>query len=242
MPHEVVAAFARAVDGPTIFVLEDVHWADEATLDVLRLLARRVETIPVLVVATYRDDELDRTHPLRLVVGELATSERVTRRKLSPLSPAAVAQLADPHGFDTDELFRKTVRELDQCAALRRLRLQVDRRLCQGVQEAARWMLRIGEDAPVQQGRLEHGNLQTAEYRLDLAGQVRVVEYVVQYAGDDVDGDAVDRRFALVGERLFQRAQLVGAALAQCITIEARQFGRQGRDCRPALQMIQHTD
>ncbi len=102
-------------------------------------------------------------------------------------------------------------------------------------------MLRIGEDAPVQQRRLEHGNLQTAEYRLDLIGQVRVVEYVVQHAGDDVDGDEVDRRFALVGERLFQRAQLVGAALAQCIAIEARQFRRQGRDCRPALQMIQHT-
>ena len=83
MPHEVMAAFARAVAGPTIFVLEDVHWADEATLDVLRLLARRVETIPVLVVATYRDDELDRAHPLRLVVGELATSEHVTRRRLS---------------------------------------------------------------------------------------------------------------------------------------------------------------
>ena len=108
MAHEVVAAFARGVRGPTIFVLEDVHWADEATLDVLRLLARRVETIPVLVVATYRDDELDRAHPLRLVVGELATSEHVTRRRLSPLSPSAVAQLADPHGFDTDELFRKT--------------------------------------------------------------------------------------------------------------------------------------
>src|SRR5207237_9273318 len=87
MPHEVVAAFARSVHGPTIFVLEDVHWADEATLDVLRLLTRRVETIPVLVVATYRDDELDRAHPLRLVVGQLATNEHVTRRQLTPLPP-----------------------------------------------------------------------------------------------------------------------------------------------------------
>src|SRR5712691_10034941 len=54
MPHEVVAALvgelrARA---PTVFVLEDVHWADEATLDVLRLLARRVEAVPALIVAS----------------------------------------------------------------------------------------------------------------------------------------------------------------------------------------------
>src|SRR5919197_5560405 len=53
MPHEVVTALARELSGrpPTIFVFEDVHWADEATLDVLRLLARRVETVPALVVA-----------------------------------------------------------------------------------------------------------------------------------------------------------------------------------------------
>jgi predicted ATPase len=71
---------------PTVFVLEDVHWADEATLDVLRLLARRVETVPALVVASYRDDQLDRTHPLRIILGELATSRAVGRIKLAGLS------------------------------------------------------------------------------------------------------------------------------------------------------------
>lgn len=46
MPHEVLAALVRELRrrAPTVLVLEDVHWADEATLDVLRLLARRVET------------------------------------------------------------------------------------------------------------------------------------------------------------------------------------------------------
>ena len=60
-PHEVVAALAHELSArvPTIFVLEDLHWADEATLDVLRLLARRVATVPALVIASYRDDELD---------------------------------------------------------------------------------------------------------------------------------------------------------------------------------------
>ena len=60
-----------AAPAATMLVLEDVHWADEATLDVLRLLARRIETLPALVLATYRDDELDRAHPLRIVLGEL---------------------------------------------------------------------------------------------------------------------------------------------------------------------------
>ena len=89
MPYEVVTALAHELSarGPTVFVLEDVHWADEATLDVLRLLARRVETVPVLVVASYRDDALDRAHPLRTMLGELARSRTVGRMKLMRLSP-----------------------------------------------------------------------------------------------------------------------------------------------------------
>jgi DNA-binding CsgD family transcriptional regulator/tetratricopeptide (TPR) repeat protein len=110
MPHAVVTALARELRAraPTVFVLEDAHWADEATLDVLRLLARRVETVPALVVATYRDDELDRAHPFRVLIGELATSRTVGRMRLLRLSPAAVAQLAQPHGVDAEELYRKT--------------------------------------------------------------------------------------------------------------------------------------
>jgi predicted ATPase len=74
-PHEVVAALMRDLPArePTIVVLEDLHWADEATLDVLRLLAHRIASVPTLVVASYRDDELGRDHPLRIVLGELAS-------------------------------------------------------------------------------------------------------------------------------------------------------------------------
>src|SRR5262245_1071404 len=110
MPYEVVSALARELGArvPTVFVLEDAHWADEATLDVLRLPARRVETLPALVLASYRDDELDRTHPLRIVLGELATSRTVARMKLSRLSPEAVTQLAEPYAVDADELYRTT--------------------------------------------------------------------------------------------------------------------------------------
>jgi DNA-binding CsgD family transcriptional regulator/tetratricopeptide (TPR) repeat protein len=110
MPYAVVTALAQELRArvPSVFVLEDVHWADEATLDVLRLLARRVETVPALVVASYRDDELDRAHPLRILLGELARSRTVRRLKPARLSPGAVAQLAAPYGVDADELYRKT--------------------------------------------------------------------------------------------------------------------------------------
>ena len=71
-PSDVLGALLEELRrrSPTVVVLEDLHWADEATLDVVRLLARRVTAAAALVVATHRD-ELDRRHPLRIVLGEL---------------------------------------------------------------------------------------------------------------------------------------------------------------------------
>jgi DNA-binding CsgD family transcriptional regulator/tetratricopeptide (TPR) repeat protein len=91
-----------------VLVIEDAHWADDATLDVLRLLARRVESARVLVVVTYRDDELEIAHPLRIVLGELARTPRVDRVAVPRLSRAAVAELAEAGGVDADELYRTT--------------------------------------------------------------------------------------------------------------------------------------
>jgi DNA-binding CsgD family transcriptional regulator len=110
LPHEMATALCHELraDAPSVFVLEDVHWADEATLDVLRLLTRRVDTVPGLILVSYRDDDLARDHPLRIVVGELARTEAVDRLKLAALSPAAVAHLAEPSGVDPGELYRKT--------------------------------------------------------------------------------------------------------------------------------------
>ncbi len=108
--HELVSALLAETSGrrPAIVVLEDVHWADEATLDALRLLARKVDRAAVLVLVTYRDDELDRSHPLRAVVGELATRSAVDRMTLEPLSEHGVAALAGDAKVDADELYRKT--------------------------------------------------------------------------------------------------------------------------------------
>ena len=110
-PHEVAAALLRELEAevPSVVVIEDVHWADEGTLDVLRLLGRRLRATPALVIASYRDDALARDHPLRVVLGELATSDAAARLRLQPLSAEAVALLAEPHdGVDVDELYRNT--------------------------------------------------------------------------------------------------------------------------------------
>ena len=109
-PHEITAALIGelAGAGATILVLEDLHWADEATLDVLRLLARKAQAVPALIVASYRDDEIDRTHPLTLVLGELARTRTVTRLMVPTLSPDAVGTLAEPHAIDVQELYRQT--------------------------------------------------------------------------------------------------------------------------------------
>src|SRR6478735_4899041 len=71
---------------PTLLVLEDVHWADEATLDMLRFLGRRLVGLPLLVVATYRDDETGASSRLTGVLGDLATAPHVIRETLVPLS------------------------------------------------------------------------------------------------------------------------------------------------------------
>src|SRR5262249_38169568 len=84
------------------------HAADEATLDVVRLLARRARSAPALVLVSYRDDELARGHPLQRVLGDLAAEEAGGRIKLSPLSPAAVATLAESRSVDAELLYRAT--------------------------------------------------------------------------------------------------------------------------------------
>jgi DNA-binding CsgD family transcriptional regulator/tetratricopeptide (TPR) repeat protein len=91
-----------------VLLLDDLHWADEATLDALRFVGRRIETTHALVVGTYRDDEVGRQHPLRVVVGDLATSPAVRRIPLAPLSRESVGELARGTGLDPHELHQRT--------------------------------------------------------------------------------------------------------------------------------------
>jgi DNA-binding CsgD family transcriptional regulator/tetratricopeptide (TPR) repeat protein len=93
---------------PTIITIEDVHWADEATLDLLSYLGRRIQHLRVLLLVSYREEAFVANDPLRLTLGGLA-SQRATRRLTVPtLSTAGVATLAEGTRIDATELHRLT--------------------------------------------------------------------------------------------------------------------------------------
>ncbi len=93
---------------PVVAAVEDVHWADPLTLDLLRLLTRRTEALRVAIVVTFRDDEIAANPALELLLGDLAGAATVRRVSLRPLSTAAVREIAGTSGLDPVELARVT--------------------------------------------------------------------------------------------------------------------------------------
>lgn len=92
----------------TLAVFEDVHWADEATLDLLTFLSRRITHTRTLLVLSYRDDELDLQHPLRFLLGDLAGRSVIYRVAVAPLSVQGVRQLVGARALDADTLHHQT--------------------------------------------------------------------------------------------------------------------------------------
>ena len=86
----------------TVLVVEDVHWSDEATLDVVRFLARRIDSLHAVLVLTYRDEELDRGLPLPRLLGDLPGNAR--HLALQRLSTTAVRVLTAHSGLDPDRV------------------------------------------------------------------------------------------------------------------------------------------
>ncbi|MFB9253258.1 helix-turn-helix transcriptional regulator [Sphaerisporangium melleum] len=76
---------------PVILTIEDIHWADRSTRDLIAFLSRNLRAAPVLIIMTYRSDELHRQHPLRPVLAELSRLEGVARVELPRLSESEVA-------------------------------------------------------------------------------------------------------------------------------------------------------
>ena len=92
---------------PALAVFEDVHWADEATLDLLRYAGRRIERTRSLLIASFRNDEVTPSHPLRAVLGDLATTG-APRLAPQPLSLAAVRSMCADTGVDAMALHAQT--------------------------------------------------------------------------------------------------------------------------------------
>lgn len=104
----LVSELQRGPGHVTVLAVEDVQWAEEPTLDVLRFLMRRVADLPVVLLLTFRDDEVDRTHPLHQLLG-VAPGDVTTRRlSLKRLSQTAVSQLSAAIGADATAVFAVT--------------------------------------------------------------------------------------------------------------------------------------
>jgi DNA-binding CsgD family transcriptional regulator/tetratricopeptide (TPR) repeat protein len=107
---DLFRAFLAELDSPTtltVVVIEDVHLADEATIDLLTYVGRRLSRMKSLLLVTYRDDE-QRDDPLRMLLGNLATQRATRRMGLPPLSDDAVRELVGQRDIDAAELCRVT--------------------------------------------------------------------------------------------------------------------------------------
>ena len=105
---EIFSAALDELSQPTtVLAIEDAHWADDATLDVLRYLGRRIGELHGLLVLTYRSDDITEGHSLQRVLGGL-TSQDVQRLPLHPLSRRAIESLCSASGRDVDKILRAT--------------------------------------------------------------------------------------------------------------------------------------
>lgn len=109
--EQLFGALLRQISEPEtldVVVVEDAHWADEATIDLLRFLARRLRDRTALLIVTYRDEGAGSMPALRVALGDLAALRATRRVLLEPLSTAGVAELATGSGLDPAELYQLT--------------------------------------------------------------------------------------------------------------------------------------
>src|SRR5262249_54531772 len=89
---------------PTVLVIEDIHWADDATLDALRSPVSRTPDLPPVLILPSRDDELAREPPLHGLLGQAPRSDHALHLPLRRLSATAVRQLSAGSPVDADDL------------------------------------------------------------------------------------------------------------------------------------------
>lgn len=99
------------LDTASILVVEDIHWADNATLDVLKYIARRISFLPCLLCISFRDEEIIDKHPAKALL-EVMPAAHTQRIELLPLSLSAVAQIVGTEDADVnrdpDQIYRAT--------------------------------------------------------------------------------------------------------------------------------------
>ncbi|WP_240779245.1 ATP-binding protein, partial [Nonomuraea zeae] len=221
---------------PVLFVIEDLHWADRSTRDLLVFLSRMVQTERVCVVGTYRTDDLHRRHPLRSVLAELKRLPTVTNVELGPLDSGdmsdyiatlgrvdaqelgLIVSRADGNPFYAEELFAAMAEGdslPDGLASLLMSRVEV-------LSEAGQRVLRAAAVA----GRRVEDELLREVSGLPLAEFEEAVREIVSRGLLRVDGYGYAFRHALLQEAVYtdllpgERTRL-HAAFARLLTAPA---------------------
>lgn len=103
-----VAILGALEQQTTIVLVEDLHWADDATADFLLYAGRRLDRIPAMVITTYRDEELGSNATLTRLIGELTRLSAARRVPVVPLTRSGVAMMVEGSGLDSDDVYRQT--------------------------------------------------------------------------------------------------------------------------------------
>jgi DNA-binding CsgD family transcriptional regulator/tetratricopeptide (TPR) repeat protein len=106
----------RSAERPLVLVFDDLHWSDDASLDLLRFLARQVATLPILLVVTYRLEAITADHRLAALLPLVIREAQAVRIALGPLPPETIRELVcrryrlHPHDVDrlTTDLHQRT--------------------------------------------------------------------------------------------------------------------------------------
>jgi predicted ATPase len=101
-----------ARQAPLMIIVEDLHWADDSSRHLIEFLIRAIADVPVLIVITYRTDELTRRHPLRPFLAEMARVQSVHRLEVGPLDDKAVEQLIMAHCGTDDQQRPELIKRL----------------------------------------------------------------------------------------------------------------------------------
>jgi DNA-binding CsgD family transcriptional regulator len=255
--EHILGLLARlGVDRPLVFVLEDIHWADRSTRDLLLFLVRNLHAERVLAVATYRSDELHRRHPLRPLLSELGRHAAVEQLELGRFDRDELAEQiaaildAPPDGLVVDQLYVRSdgnpffAEELVASGVDATGRLpatlqeiitaRVDR-LAEPSRDVIRTMSVIGR-------RADHDLLArlTGRQQLDFLEAVReAVDERLIMPTDGTNGPAYEFRHGLVAEALYddllpaERTTIHGT-LAALLEADAAVPGKGGRQAEIA--------
>lgn len=109
-PSKIFARFLAVIEAHEtlpVLVFEDVHWADTATLDLIKFLGRRMSSLRAILLLSLRTDEVTRGHPISRILGDL-TPASLRRLEIAPLTADGVRQLTRETSFDAERLYKTT--------------------------------------------------------------------------------------------------------------------------------------